>query len=96
MDSIHCLFLFLKINRLDLMEIIFGKVLISQTVFDELMIDERFHLKTDQIKSEKFIAVKPVNNSESAIFSIEGTVGMIVSSIVASYIQENHFCVLAF
>lgn len=56
----------LKINRLDLLEKLFGEVLIPQAVFNELTVDERFHLEADQIKSEKFIAVKPVNNPESA------------------------------
>lgn len=56
----------LKINRLDLLEKLFGEVLIPQAVFNELTVDERFQLEADQIKREKFIAVKPVNNPESA------------------------------
>ena len=56
----------LKINRLDLLEKLFGEVLIPQVVFNELTVDERFQLEADQIKREKFIAVKPVNNPESA------------------------------
>ena len=57
---------FLKINRIDLLEKLFGDVLIPQAVFEELTIDERFQLEADQIRQKKFIVVKPVNNPESA------------------------------
>ena len=50
----------LKINRTDLLEKLFGDVLIPQAVFDE-----RFQLEADQIRQKKFIVVKPVNNPES-------------------------------
>ena len=56
----------LKINRIDLLEKLFGDVLIPQAVFDELTADERFQLEANQIKQTKFIVVKPVNNPESA------------------------------
>lgn len=56
----------LKINRIDLLEKLFGDVLIPQAVFEELTIDERFQLEVDQIRQKKFIVVKPVNNPESA------------------------------
>ena len=56
----------LKINRIDLLEKLFGDVLIPQAVFEELTIDERFQLEADQIRQKKFIVVKPVNNPESA------------------------------
>ena len=35
----------LKINRIDLLEKLFGDVLIPQAVFDELTVDERFRLE---------------------------------------------------
>ena len=35
----------LKINRIDLLEKLFGDVLIPQAVFEELTIDERFRLE---------------------------------------------------
>ena len=56
----------LKINRIDLLEKLFGDVLIPQAVFDELTADERFQLEANRIRQTKFIAVKPVNNPESA------------------------------
>ena len=56
----------LKINRIDLLERLFGDVLIPQAVFDELTADERFQLEANRIRQTKFIAVKPVNNPESA------------------------------
>ena len=56
----------LKICKLDLLEKLFGEVLIPQAVFDELTIDARFQSEADQIKKEKFIIVKSVKNPESA------------------------------
>lgn len=55
----------LKINRLDLLEKLFGEVLIPEAVFNELTVDERFQLEAKLIRQKKFIAVKPVNNLES-------------------------------
>ena len=40
----------LKINRIDLLEKLFGDVLIPQAVFDELTADERFQLEANRIK----------------------------------------------
>ena len=56
----------LKINRIDLLEKLFGDVLIPQAVFDELTVNERFRLEADEIRQKKFIVVKPVQNPESA------------------------------
>ena len=56
----------LKINRLDLLERLFGKVFIPDAVFHELTVDERFQLEADQIKKKKFIEVKSINHPESA------------------------------
>ena len=55
----------LKINRLDLLEKLFGKVLIPQAVFNELTVDARFQLEADQIKQKEYIVVRSVNNAES-------------------------------
>lgn len=55
----------LKINRLDLLEKLFGKVLIPQSVFQELTIDERFRTEAEQIKGNRFILVKTVSNQDS-------------------------------
>lgn len=56
----------LKINHIDLLEKLFGQVLIPQAVFDELTVDERFKLEADQIRRKQFIKVKAVKNPESA------------------------------
>lgn len=40
----------LKINRLDLLEKLFGEVLIPVAVFDELTVDKRFELEAEQIR----------------------------------------------
>ncbi len=56
----------LKINRIDLLEKLFGRVLIPDAVFSELTVDERFRLEADQIRQKKFIVVKSVANSEAA------------------------------
>ena len=56
----------LKIDRIDLLEKLFGQVLIPQAVFDELTADERFKLEADQIRQKQFIKVSAVKNPESA------------------------------
>ena len=56
----------LKIDRIDLLERLFGQVLIPQAVFDELTADERFQLEADQIRQRRFVIVKAVQNPESA------------------------------
>lgn len=56
----------LKIDRIDLLEKLFGQVLIPQAVFDELIADERFKSEADQIIQKQFIRVKAVKNPESA------------------------------
>lgn len=61
----------LNINRIDLLEKLFGDVLIPQAVFDELTVNERFRLEADEIRHKKFIVVKPVNNPESASIYIK-------------------------
>ncbi|MEQ2483144.1 MAG: hypothetical protein ACLT0M_08350 [Agathobacter rectalis] len=61
----------LNINRIDLLEKLFGDVLIPQAVFDELTVNERFRLEADEIRQKKFIVVKPVNNPESASIYIK-------------------------
>ena len=55
----------LKINQLDLLEKLFGEVLIPEAVFNDLTVDERFQLEAQLIRQKEFIAVKPVNNLES-------------------------------
>ena len=56
----------LKINRLELLERLFGDVMIPTAVFDELTVGKRFRTEADQIRQKSFIVVKPVNNQESA------------------------------
>lgn len=56
----------LKINRIDLLEKLFKKVLIPQAVFDELTADERFQSEANQISQKPFIKVESVKNPKSA------------------------------
>lgn len=56
----------LKIGRIDLLENLFGQVLIPQAVFDELTADERFQREADQIRRKRFMKVRAVQNPESA------------------------------
>ena len=56
----------LKIDHIDLLQKLFGQVLIPQAVFDELTADERFKLEADQIRRKQFIKVKAVKNPESS------------------------------
>lgn len=55
----------LKIERLDLLEKLFGNVLIPQAVYEELTVDERFKLEAEQLKQKEFITVQPVKNPDS-------------------------------
>lgn len=55
----------LKINRINLLERLFGEVMIPQAVFNELTVDDRFLLEAEQIRQQNFIIVKPINNPES-------------------------------
>jgi predicted nucleic acid-binding protein len=55
----------LKIHHLDLLEKLFGHVLIPQAVFCELTSDERFKDEADQIIDSKFVSVRTVKNAES-------------------------------
>lgn len=55
----------LKIDGIDLLEKLFGQVLIPQAVFEELTADGRFKLEANQISRKQFIIVKTVYNSES-------------------------------
>lgn len=56
----------LKIDHIDLLEKLFGQVLIPQAVFDELTADQRFKQEAEQIRQRRFIIVKAVRNPESA------------------------------
>ena len=55
----------LKINRINLLERLFGEVMIPQAVFNELTVDDRFLLEAEQIRQQNLIVVKPINNPES-------------------------------
>lgn len=55
----------LKIGRLDLLEKLFGNVLIPQAVYEELTVDERFKLEVEQLKQKEFITVRAVKNLDS-------------------------------
>ena len=53
----------LKIERLALLEKLFGQVFIPEAVFNELTIDARFCQEAEQLKQSPFITVKNVINS---------------------------------
>jgi predicted nucleic acid-binding protein len=55
----------LKINKIDLLEKMFGQVMIPQAVYNELTVDERFVMEAEQIKVKQFIVIKEVVNIES-------------------------------
>ena len=45
----------LKINRLELLERLFGDVMIPTAVFDELTVDKRFRTEADQIRQNHLL-----------------------------------------
>ncbi len=55
----------LKINRLDLLEKLFGEVLIPNAVYEELTADERFIEEAMMVKKTPFIKSVPVSNPEA-------------------------------
>jgi predicted nucleic acid-binding protein len=55
----------LKIDKLDLLEKLFGQVLIPKTVFNELTDDVRFKEEADKINSKEYIKIKAVVNPEA-------------------------------
>lgn len=56
---------FIKIQRLGLLEELFGEIVIPKAVFQELTTDSRFQGEAEQIKTQSFISVKDVNSMES-------------------------------
>ena len=52
----------LKIDKVYLLEKLFGKILIPQAVFDELVIDKRFIEEADIIRNNSQIKVKEVGS----------------------------------
>ena len=55
----------LKVGRINLLEKLFGQVLIPQAVYQELSIDKRFEKEAELIANSPFILVKSVRNPES-------------------------------
>ena len=56
---------FLKIDHLDLLEKLFGKVFIPQAVYNELTADIRFKHEAQQIEQSTFMEVRNVENMGS-------------------------------
>lgn len=55
----------IKINRLDLLEELFGEVLIPDAVFRELITNVTFKEEADIVKSSEFIKVSSIQNRKS-------------------------------
>lgn len=55
----------IKIQRLDLLEKLFGEVLIPEAVFRELTTNETFKNESTIVKSSKFIKTSPIKNKKS-------------------------------
>jgi predicted nucleic acid-binding protein len=55
----------IKIQRLDLLEKLFGEVLIPEAVFRELTTNETFKNEATIVKSSKFIKTSPIKNKKS-------------------------------
>lgn len=55
----------IKINRLDLLEELFGEVLIPDAVFRELTTNVTFKKEADIVKSSEFIKVSSIQNRKS-------------------------------
>lgn len=55
----------LKINRLDLLEKLFGEVLIPKSVYEELTTDKRFEEEAKTVKNTPYIISVSVSNPEA-------------------------------
>lgn len=55
----------LKINRLDLLEKLFGEVLIPKSVYEELTADKRFEEEAKTVKNTPYIKSVSVSNPEA-------------------------------
>ena len=55
----------LKINRLDLLEKLYGSVLIPKAVFSELTSNEIYHTEADIISQSNFIECREVSNFQA-------------------------------
>ena len=55
----------IKIHRLDLLEKLFGEVLIPDAVFRELITNESFSSEAEEVKKSAFLKISPVQNRQS-------------------------------
>ena len=55
----------IKIHRLDLLEKLFGEVLIPNAVFRELITNESFSNEAEEVKKSAFLKISPVQNRRS-------------------------------
>ena len=55
----------LKINRIELLEKLFGSVLIPQSVFTELTSNEKYKAEAEAISQSKFIERREVRNTQA-------------------------------
>lgn len=58
----------IKINRLDLLEKLFGEILIPEAVFRELTTNVLFANEAEIVKSSKFLKVSPIQNKNRLKF----------------------------
>ena len=55
----------LKINRLELLEKLYGFVYIPRAVFDELTVNTKYQAEADEISNAKFIECKDITNIQA-------------------------------
>ena len=55
----------IKIHRLDLLEKLFGEVLMPDAVFRELTTNESFSSEAEEVKKSAFLKISPVQNRQS-------------------------------
>ncbi len=55
----------LKIDRLEILEQLFGEVILPKEVFTELTSNKSYQIEADKIKSKSFITTKTILNSAS-------------------------------
>lgn len=80
---------FLKINRLDILETLFGEVLLPEAVFEELVSNPIFQEEADKVKNCSFLKKVSIANSNTVNMLMRMTGWDLGESEAIIYSDEN-------
>ncbi|MCQ2273087.1 MAG: hypothetical protein MJZ72_09945 [Bacteroidales bacterium] len=84
---------FLKINRLDILEQVFGQVLVPQAVYNELTVNNDFPDEIEKIKNATFLKCVVVDHEQVALIQEQTGLDLGESEAIA-YAQNSNTDVL--